>query len=82
MHKDEQKTLECNHTFHSACLIQWALKTDSKTPKLGFRKPIKNRRIHLFKKGEHLFTCPCCRIEYTHDVVSSEIKRVFLRKFI
>ena len=81
IHKGEQKTLQCNHMFHSSCIRQWALKSDSKIEILEFKKPIKNR-IHLFKKGENIFTCPCCRIEYTHDAMTSEIKRVFLRKFI
>lgn len=26
------------------------------------------RKIALFKKDTHVFTCPTCRIEYTHDV--------------
>ena len=79
IHKGEQKTLQCNHMFHSSCIRQWALKSDSKTETLEFKKPIKNRRIHLFKKGENIFTCPCCRIEYTHDVMTCEIKRVFAK---
>ena len=62
--------------FNSSCIRQLALKSDSKMGILEFKKTIKNRRIHLFKKGENIFTCPCCRIEYTHDVMTCEIKRV------
>ena len=74
IHKNEQKTLECKHTFRTQCIFKWALKNDSKT---AFKTPVKNRHIHLFKKDSNIFTCPCCRIEYTHDVRTSEIKRVF-----
>ena len=62
--------------FHGCCLKQWALR-NSKDGSREFQKPIRNRRIHLFKKGENIFTCPCCRIEYTHDAVTNDIKQMF-----
>ena len=43
------------------------------------KKPISNRRIHLFKKDQNIFSCPCCRVEYTHDVVSTDIKQVLAK---
>ena len=30
IHKGEQKTLQCNHMFHSSCIRQWALKKGCK----------------------------------------------------
>ena len=75
IHKGEQKTLECNHMFHGECLRRWATRTTPSGKMDGIR-PIKNRRIHLFKKGENIFSCPCCRVEYTHDFYSNEIKQV------
>ena len=76
IHKGEQKTLDCKHVFHGCCLRKWAMR-NTEGNVLQFRKPIKNRRIHLYKKGENIFTCPCCRIEYTHDVITHNIKQVF-----
>ena len=80
--KSDQQALECKHMFHSSCIMQWALETSCKTGMVEFQRPIKNRRIHLFKQGENIFTCPCCRIEYTHDVVSHGIKRVLAKAHV
>ena len=42
-------------------------------------QPVSNRRINLFKQGENIFSCPCCRVEYTHDVYTSEIKTIIAK---
>jgi hypothetical protein len=76
--KDEQKTLECHHVFHGECLKQWATRT-TPSGEIDCNRPVKNRRINLFKKGENIFTCPCCRVEYTHDVYTHEIKKVLAK---
>ena len=65
--------------FHLSCIRRWALKTESKTETFEFIKPMDNRRIHLFKQGEHIFTCPCCRVEYTSDSFTHDIKRVLAK---
>ena len=79
IHKGEQKALECKHMFHLSCIRRWALKTESKTETFEFIKPMDNRRIHLFKQGENIFTCPCCRVEYTSDSFTHDIKRVLAK---
>ena len=38
----------------------------------------KNRQINLFKEGENIFTCPCCRVEYT-STANNEVKRVLAK---
>jgi hypothetical protein len=78
IHKGEQKTLECNHMFHGECLRRWATR-NTPSGKMDCIRPIKNRRIHLFQKGENIFSCPCCRVEYTHDLYSNEIKQVLAK---
>ena len=78
IHKGEQKTLECGHMFHSSCIMKCALKTASETGCVECRQPTKNRQIHLFKKGENIFTCPCCRVEYT-STANNEVKRVLAK---
>jgi hypothetical protein len=78
IHNGEQKTLSCGHVYHGKCLCTWATK-DTPDGKMEFRKPIPNRRIHLFKKDQNIFTCPCCRVEYTHDVVTRDIQRVLAK---
>ena len=50
IHKGEQKTLQCNHMFHSSCIRQWALKSDSKTETLEFKKPIKTEEYIFLKR--------------------------------
>ena len=65
--------------FHLSCIRRWALKTESKTETFEFIKPMDNRRIHLFKQGENIFTCPCCRVEYTSDSFTHDIKRVLAK---
>ena len=82
IHKGDQKVLECKHMFHSSCIMHWALETSCKTGMVEFQRPITNRRIHLFKQGENICTCPCCRIEYTHDVVSHDSKRVLAKAHV
>ena len=42
-------------------------------------QPVSNRRINLFKQGENIFSCPCCRVEYTHAVYTSEIKTIIAK---
>jgi hypothetical protein len=76
--KGEQLTLECGHKYHGECLRQWA--TRSK-PDAQYEciVPLPNRKIHLFNEGENIFTCPCCRIEYTHDVHTTRILKVFAK---
>ena len=78
IHKGEHKTLECGHMFHSLCIMKWAFKTACDTGLVECRQPTKNRQIHLFKEGENIFTCPCCRVEYTHTH-NNEVKRVLAK---
>ena len=68
--------------FHWSCIRHWALKKDVKTETYEYIKPMNNRRIHLFKLGDNLFTCPCCRIEYTSDSFTHDIKRVLAKKHV
>ena len=58
--------------------MKWALKTACETGCVECRQPTKNRQIHLFKKGENIFTCPCCRVEYT-TTANNEVKRVLAK---
>ena len=78
IHKGEQKTLDCDHAFHSLCILKWALKTACDTGIVECRQPTKNRQINLFKQGENIFTCPCCRVEHT-STANNEIKRVLAK---
>ena len=82
IHRGEQKTLECGHVFHWSCIRHWALKTDEEMETYEYIKPINNRRIHLFKQGQNIFTCPCCRLEYTSDSFTHDIKRVLAKVHI
>ena len=81
IHKGEQKTLECGHMFHSSCILKWALKTANNTGLCECQQPTKNRQINLFKEGENIFTCPCCRVEYT-TTQNNEVKRVLAKVHI
>ena len=65
--------------FHSSCIMKWALKTACETGCVECQQPTKNRQIYLFKQGENIFTCPCCRIEYTTVPITYEIKRVLAK---
>ena len=80
IHKGEQKTLECGHMFHSSCILKWALKTANDTGLCECQRPTKNRQINLFKEGENIFTCPCCRVEHTTQ--NNEVKRVLAKVHI
>ena len=64
---DELK-LPCGHAYHVNCIYQWGNKN---TPDgtIDMNLPFNGRRkIALFKKDTNVFSCPTCRIEYTHDV--------------
>ena len=76
--KGEQLTLPCGHVFHGECLKHWAIK-NTNNGICDCHQPVSNRRINLFKQGENIFSCPCCRVEYTHDVYTSEIKKVIAK---
>lgn len=76
--KREQLTLQCGHVYHGECLKHWAVK-NTNNGKCDCHQPVSNRRINLFKQGENIFSCPCCRLEYTHDVYTSEIKKVIAK---
>lgn len=76
--KGEQLTLKCGHVYHGECLKQWALK-NTNNGECDCHQPVSNRKINLFKQGENIFSCPCCRLEYTHDVYTSEIKPVIAK---
>ena len=34
------------------------------------------KHITCFKKNENIFSCPCCRVEYTYDLRKGELKKV------
>ena len=76
--KGEQLTLQCGHVYHGECLKNWATR-NTPSGQMDCIRPVSNRRIHLFKKGENIFSCPCCRIEYTHDLYTREIKKVLAK---
>ena len=76
--KGEQLTLPCGHVFHGECLKHWAIK-NTKNGICDCHQPVSNRRINLFKQGENIFSCPCCRVEYTRDVYTSEIKTIIAK---
>ena len=80
IHKGEQKTLECGHMFHSSCILKLALKTANDTGLCECRRPAGTRKINLFKEGENIFSCPCCRIEHTTQ--NNEVKRVLAKVHI
>lgn len=64
----DKLTLPCGHAYHFNCICKWGIR---KTPDgvIDVIYPFKGRRkIALFKKDTNLFTCPTCRIEYTHDI--------------
>ena len=81
IHKNEQKTLECNHTFHKQCIFKWAVKSACKTASgiIECRHSTSNQQILLYNKGENVFNCPCCRVEYTYVQRTSELKRVLAK---
>ena len=81
IHKHEQKTLECKHAFHTLCIFEWALKNDSKTGKIPFKTPVKNRHIHfLFKIRIYLHAHV---VELNIHMMLEQVKlNVFLRQFI
>jgi hypothetical protein len=76
--KGEQLTLQCGHVYHGECLKHWAIK-NTNNGECDCHQPVSNRRINLFNQGENIFSCPCCRLEYTHDVYTSEIKKVIAK---
>jgi hypothetical protein len=78
IHKGEQLTLECGHKYHGQCLRQWATK-NKKDSKYDCLVPLRNRNIYLFNEGENIFSCPCCRVEYTHDIHTAKIKKVLAK---
>ena len=76
--KGTQLTLECGHVYHGECLKQWSLK-NTDNGECECHQPVSNRRLNFFKEGQNVFSCPCCRAEYTHDVYSSKIKQVIAK---
>ena len=67
--------------FHGECLRKWAMR-NKPSGNLDCVIPVPSRNINLFKEGENVFTCPCCRAEYTHDVHSGEIDKVIAKVHI
>ena len=76
--KGEQLTLPCKHVFHGECLRKWATK-GSTCGTFDVIQPVLCRRIFLFNEGENIMTCPCCRVEYTHDIFTNEIKKILAK---
>ena len=70
--KNEHKILPCKHIFHASCITNLAF--DCNEGYLDFIKPCKNRHIYLFKKGVNIFSCPTCKVEYTHNICTYDIK--------
>ena len=65
---NEELRLPCNHVYHVNCICKWG---NRKTPDgvMDVIVPCEGKRnIALFRKDTNIFTCPACRIEYTHDV--------------
>ena len=78
IHKGEQLTLERGHVYHGECFKQWALR-NTNDGQFDCLQTLPNRQINIFKEGENIFSCPCCRTEYTHDVYSSRIRKVLAK---
>ena len=74
MFKYDQSPLECGHMFHKECLSGWA-KKDNPTDSIYYVERIK-KHIICFKEGENIFSCTCCRVEYTYDLRKGELKKV------
>ena len=79
IHKGEQLTLECKHAFHGECLRKWATKDNTAgiLDVVSVRLP--HKQVHLFKEGDNIITCPCCRAEYTHDIFTAQITKVLAK---
>jgi hypothetical protein len=78
IHKGEQLTLDCGHKYHGDCIRQWATRTKPDA-EYDCIVPLPNRKIYLFNEGENIFSCPCCRVEYTHDIHTTRILKVFAK---
>ena len=76
--KGYELELDCGHKYHGDCLRQWATRSKPDA-QYDCIVPLPNRKIHLFSEGENIFSCPCCRVEYTHDVHTTRILKVFAK---
>ena len=78
IHRGEQFRLGCGHIYHAPCLKEWGTRTAVNGVYNGVR-PCRSRTINLYKEGENIFTCPCCRIEYTHCACTAKIRKVLAK---
>jgi len=66
--KHEHFKLPCAQVYHEKCLFTWGCKNTPSGIIDGITPFGRSRKIILYREGTNLFTCPTCRIEYTHDI--------------
>ena len=59
--------LDCGHTFHSDCLLEWYKKSTSSNPQVVV--PWQDLSLQFFPQGTNCMKCPMCRVEYTMELV-------------
>ena len=67
---------ECNHTYHTNCLVSWFRNGDSRCPYCG-NKGINNKDIELSRKGHNRYY----NTHYETQTLADIKKNIYLKKY-
>ena len=70
--------LDCGHTFHSDCLLEWYKKSTSSNPQVVI--PWQDLSLQFFPQGSNCMKCPMCRVDYTAELVIDQVTRKVRQK--
>ena len=60
--------LECGHSYHTDCILDWYKKTNDETIRLILPFPDDLPHIHFFPNNDNTVKCALCQAEYTIEL--------------